>query len=68
MYGLQKKNTLESFRCWDEDDYQYLVLSSALVLTKVILAGNRDSRRHSTMSFRKNAGECLSGRNKLLEV
>ena len=31
MYGLQKKKTLESFRCWDEDDYQYLVLLVVLL-------------------------------------
>ena len=48
---------LESFRFWDEDDYEYeifSILSSALAWTNVILAGKCDSRRHSTMSFSEN--------------
>ena len=45
---------IESFRFWDEDDYEYeifSVLSSASAWANVILAGKRDSRRHSTTSF-----------------
>ena len=41
-----------------EDDYEkeiFSVQSSALSLTLVILAGKRDSRRHSTTSFSKSA-------------
>ena len=37
-----------------EDDYEkqiFSILSSARSLTRVILAGRRDSRRHSTTSF-----------------
>ena len=37
-----------------EDDYEmeiFWILSSAPALTRVILAGKRDSRRHSTTSF-----------------
>ena len=40
-----------------EDDYEkeiFSVQSSALSLTLVILAGKRDSRRHSTTSFSKS--------------
>ena len=57
-----KKNSdelrsIENFRFWDGDDYEYEifpVLSSALSWTRVISAGKRDSRRHSTTSFSKN--------------
>ena len=48
---------LESFRFWDEDDYEYeifSILSSALAWTNVILAGKGDNRRHSTMSLNEN--------------
>ena len=48
---------LESFRFWDEDDYEheiFSILSSALSKTSVILAGKRGSRRHSTTSFSEN--------------
>ena len=48
---------LESFRFWDEDDYEYeifSILSIARAWTSVILAGKRDSRRHSTTSFSEN--------------
>ena len=37
-----------------EDDYEkenFSILSSARALTRVILTGKRDSRRHSTTSF-----------------
>ena len=48
---------LESFRFWDEDDYEYeilsVLLSSALAWTNVILAGKRDSR-HRITSFSDN--------------
>ena len=55
---------LESFRFWDEDDYEceiFSILNSALSKTSVILAGKRGSRRHSTTSF----SESRSGGNKL---
>ena len=48
---------IESFRSWDKDDYEYemfSVLSSARAWTSVILAGKRDSHRHSTMSISEN--------------
>ena len=48
---------IESFRFWDENDYEYeifSVLSSARAWTNVILAGKCDSRRHSTTSFSEN--------------
>ena len=48
---------LESFKFWDEDDYDYVIfsiLSIAQLWTSVILAGKRDSRRHSTTSFSEN--------------
>ena len=48
---------LESFRFEDEYDYEYeifSVLSSGRAWTRVILAGKRDSRLHSTTSFREN--------------
>ena len=41
----------ESFRFWDEDDYEYeifSILSSARAWASVILAGKRDSSRYST--------------------
>ena len=47
---------LESFGFWDEEDYEYeifSILSSARARTNVILAEKRDSRRHSTTSFRE---------------
>ena len=50
-------NRLESFRFWDEDGYQYEIfpiLSSARAWTSVILAGKRDSSRHSTTRFSEN--------------
>ena len=48
---------LESFRFYDEIDYEYeifSILSSTLSWTNAILAGKRDSRRHSTTSFSEN--------------
>ena len=48
---------LESFRFRDEDDFEYEIfsmLSIARAWTSVILAGKRDSRRHSTTSFSEN--------------
>ena len=62
--------SIESFRFWDEDDYEYQifsVLSSAFAWASVILAGKRDSLRHSTTSFSENvvvAGIC----HQILEV
>ena len=47
----------ESFRFWDEDDYEYeifSILSIAHAWTSVILAEERDSRRLSTTSFSEN--------------
>lgn len=42
---------LETFKFYDEDDYEvFSVLSRAGALTSVILAGERDSHRHSTTS------------------
>ena len=52
-----KTPILESFRFLDEYDYEYeifSILSSAHAWTSVILAGKRDSRRHSTTSFSEN--------------
>ena len=52
-------NTLESFRFWEDDDYEYVIfsiLSIAHAWTRIILAGKRDSRRHSTTSFSENVG------------
>ena len=53
----QKRGCLkiESFRF--ENDYEYeifSILSSARARTRVILAEKRDSRLHSTTSFREN--------------
>ena len=44
----------ESFRFYDENDYEceiFSIVSSARASGSVILAGKRDSRRHSTTSF-----------------
>ena len=48
---------IESFRFWDEDDYEYeifSILSSVHAWTSVILGGKCDSRRHPTTGFREN--------------
>ena len=48
---------IESFRFWDEDDYDYQIfsiLSSAHAWTSVILAEKRYSRRHSTTGLCEN--------------
>ena len=53
IWILVKKRTLRFFA---EDDYEYKIfsiLSIAQAWTSVILAGKRDSRRHSTTSFSK---------------
>ena len=43
---------IETFKFNDKDDYEiFLVLSGARALTSVILAGKRDSHRHSTTSW-----------------
>ena len=69
IWILVKKRTLRFF---DEDDYEYKIfsiLSIAQAWTSVILAGKRDSRRHSTRSFSENdQRECRSGGNKLTDV
>ena len=46
-----------SIRFWDEKDYEegiFSILSSARTWMGVILAGKRDSRRHSTAGFSEN--------------
>ena len=51
-----RKETKESFRFKDEDDYEYKIfpiLSSALREPRHF-GGKRDSRRHSTTSFSEN--------------
>ena len=51
IWVLVKKRTLRFF---DEDDYEYKIfsiLSIGQAWTSVILAGKRDSRRHTTTSF-----------------
>ena len=48
---------LENLRFWDQDDYDYEifpVLSVTHAWASVILAGKRDSRRHSTTTFSEN--------------
>ena len=48
---------VETFRFWDEYNYEYEILSllnSACAWTSVILAGKHDCRRHSTKSFSEN--------------
>ena len=48
---------MESFRFEDEDEYEiFSILSSVRAWASVILAGKRDSRRHSTNGFRENIG------------
>ena len=45
---------IETFSFWDKDHYEYeifSILSIAWAWTSVILAGKRDSWRHSTTSF-----------------
>ena len=39
---------------WDEDDYEYEILSIAHAWASVILAGKHDGRRPSTTSFSEN--------------
>ena len=46
---------MESFRFEDKNEI-LSVLSSARAWTSVILAGNRDSRRHSTAGLNENLG------------
>ena len=61
---------LESFRFYDEYDYEYeifSVVSSALAWTSVILAGKCGSRRHSATSFSKNV-EVAETSYQMLEV
>ena len=63
VYRRLKIEQIESFRFWDEDDYEYKIFSIlgiAHAWTSVILAGRRDSRRQSTTS--------LNGGNKLSSV
>ena len=51
---------IESFRFWDEDDYEYQILSILSIThpwTSVILAEKCDSSCHSTTSF----GEDVEG-------
>ena len=69
IWILVKKRTLRFF---DEDDYEYQIfsiLSIAQAWTSVILAGKRDSRRHSTTGLSEiDQRECRSGGNKLTDV
>ena len=54
-YWLSLAHWLDSFRFWDEDDYEiFSILSIAYAWTSVILAGKRDSCRHSTTGFGGN--------------
>ena len=51
------QEVLENFRFWDEGNYKYeifSILSIAHAWTSVILAGKRDSRRHSSQGFSEN--------------
>ena len=51
------KAIIEIFRFYDDYDNEYeifSVVSGARAWTSVILAGKRDSRRHSMTSFREN--------------
>ena len=55
--GIVVSEVLESFKFWDEEDYEYeifSILSSARARTNVILAGKSDKLRHSTTSFSEN--------------
>ena len=47
----------ESFRCEDDNDYEYAIFSILSIARRWtgILAGKRDSRRHSTTGFSVNA-------------
>ena len=51
---------IESFRLWDENDFEYgrifsiLSIAPAQASVIMILAGKRDSRRHCTASFSEN--------------
>ena len=62
---LTLRHTLmESFRFVDEDDNGYetfSILSTAYAWASVILAGKRDSRRHSMTSFSENAVMAWTG-------
>ena len=54
LLGMSRPVLTEIFEFQDEDDYEcaiFLVLSSARVWSSIILAGKRDSRRHSNMGF-----------------
>ena len=49
--------TVQVYWFCDKDDYEdeiFSILSSAQAWTSVILAGKRDSRRHSTTGFSEN--------------
>ena len=64
--------TVQVYWFCNEDDYEnqiFSILSSAKAWTSVILAGKRDSRRHSKTGFRENdQREYRSGGNKLSNV
>ena len=54
---VAKAPLIESFRFWDKDDFEYEIFSTLSInhaWTSVILAGKRDSGRHSTTSFSEN--------------
>ena len=48
---------IESFRFEDDEKIIFSILSTSRAWTKVILAGKRDSCRHSTTGFCENSGE-----------
>ena len=48
---------MESFKFWDEDDYEYEIFSILIIAhswISIILAGKHDSRPNSTTSFSEN--------------
>ena len=51
---------IESFRFWDEDDFEYEIFSILSTAhepwTSVILVAKRDSRRNSTKGFKSRSG------------
>ena len=64
------KESIETFRFYDENDYEYdifSILSVGRAWGSVILGGKRGSRRHSTTSFSKNV-EVAETSYKRLEV
>ena len=55
--SLPGDSLIESFRFWDEDDYEYEISSkqnSGLTWANVVSAEKRDNHCHSTRSFSEN--------------